>query len=437
MTVSTQALKPVEHGASRDSRDQWLDSPVARVLPGVSAVLAFVYLGLAFAHPLSLPADQARVMTIVAGASALGLGLLALLTWRRPLPLEWAHPLTALVVLIAVANSLAHIMVTGDASQTTNVLLAMVACGAALLRRRWFFATIVFLWVGWLATVAVVGSEQKWSHWFFSMALATVLAVVINIATRSGLERVHEARSEAERMSVHDPLTDLFNRRGLVLTATRVVDLARRDGGAVSCLFMDVDGLKGVNDRLGHDAGDELLMTISTALHRITRKTDVVARWGGDEFIIVGLGSGMRPDELEARMRAVLRDISPFSDADWNPVVSCGRSTLAPWDDGDLTSLLEAADRDMYLRRVLRRGTITRLPDERSDAPIREVTREALAAAEAGTLSSSETKPIDRRGYDEPRPASRPHPSTLGPVNEGPHHVSPDGLGPDGEASSA
>ena len=438
MTVRTHAPAPVDAAHGVDSRELRLDAPVARALPWVSAVLALVYVSLTVAHLMTLPTDQSRIMVAFAGTSALILGCVAYRTWRHPVSLPWAHPLMALVILIAAANSFAHILVTGDAIQTTNVLLAVVACGAALLRRRWFSATLAVLWIGWAATAIIVGGRQVWSHWFFSMVLATVLSIVVNIATRSGLERVNEARAEAERMSVHDPLTDLFNRRGLVLTATRLVELARRDGGAVSCLFLDVDGLKGVNDRLGHDAGDELLMTISTALNRITRKTDVVARWGGDEFVIVGLGTGMRPDELEARMRVILRDISPFSDEDWIPIVSCGRASFAPWDDGDLTSLLESADRDMYLRRVLRRGTVTRLPAEHANAPIREVTREALAAAEAGTAHSMDAESSARATEgDEPRPGSRPHPSTLGPTNDEPHHVSPDGLGPDGETSTA
>ena len=438
VTVRTEAFESVDAAVSADSRQERLDPQVAHVLPWVAAVLSVLYACLATAYLLSLPADESRVMALIASASALGLGILAILTWRRPVPMGWAHPLTSMIILIAAANSFAHIIVTSDPFQTTNVLLEVVACGAGLLRRRWFAATLTCLWAGWLATILIVGREQSWSQWFFSMVLATVLSIVINVATRAGLERVHEARADAERMSIHDQLTDLFNRRGLVLTASRLVELARRDGGAVSCLFLDVDGLKGVNDRLGHDAGDELLMTVSTALHRITRSTDVVARWGGDEFVVVGLGTGMRPDELEARMRVILRDISPFSDEEWAPLVSCGRSSLAPWDEGDLMSLLDAADRDMYLRRVLRRGTVTRLPAQTADAPIREVTRQALAAAEAGSILGDDADPpAPPRASHEDRPASRPHPSTLGPTSDDPHHVSPDGLGPDGEASSA
>ena len=438
MTVRTEALAPVAAALVVDSRGQRLDAPVARALPWVSAVLALRYVILVVVHQMSLPADQSRIMVAFAGTSALVLGVVAYRTGRHRVSLRWAHPLMALLILIAAVDSFAHILVADDPIQTTKVLLAVVACGAALLRRSWFWAALAVLWIGWVITAIIVGSGQAGSHWFFSMILATGLSIIVNISTRSGLERVYEAQAEAERMSVHDPLTDLLNRRGLVLTATRLVELARRDGGAVSCLFLDVDGLKGVNDRLGHDAGDELLMTIAAALHRITRMTDVVARWGGDEFVIVGLGTGMRPDELEARMRVVLRDISPFSEQEWNPIVSCGGATFAPWDEGDLTSLLESADRDMYLRRVLRREVVTRLPAQHAYEPIRVVTREALAAAEAGTNHPMDAESSSPPGEsEEPRPGSRPHPSTLGPTRDEPHHLSPDELGPDGEVSPA
>src|SRR6185295_5474437 len=86
--------------------------------------------------------------------------------------------------------------------------------------------------------------------------------------------------------ALHDPLTGLLNRAGLrdhVDTAWAV----RRPDEPLAILFGDLDGFKGVNDSLGHDAGDEVLVHVAERLRAAVRAGDVVARWGGDEFVIL------------------------------------------------------------------------------------------------------------------------------------------------------
>jgi diguanylate cyclase (GGDEF)-like protein len=86
--------------------------------------------------------------------------------------------------------------------------------------------------------------------------------------------------------ALHDPLTGLLNRAGLRVH----VDLAwadRSTDAPVAVLFGDLDGFKHVNDTLGHDAGDEVLVQVAERLRSAVRATDVVARWGGDEFVVL------------------------------------------------------------------------------------------------------------------------------------------------------
>jgi diguanylate cyclase (GGDEF)-like protein len=86
--------------------------------------------------------------------------------------------------------------------------------------------------------------------------------------------------------ALHDPLTGLLNRSGL----REHVDLAwttRSDDAPVAILFGDLDGFKHVNDTLGHDAGDEVLAHVAQRLRTAVRTGDVVARWGGDEFVVL------------------------------------------------------------------------------------------------------------------------------------------------------
>ena len=92
---------------------------------------------------------------------------------------------------------------------------------------------------------------------------------------------------EKERLAVHDGLTDAFNRGYLEVALDRTGKDVRRNGGEVSILFVDVDGMKDVNDTYGHEAGDRLLIDLARLLNESCRESDVVARYGGDEFVVL------------------------------------------------------------------------------------------------------------------------------------------------------
>ena len=150
---------------------------------------------------------------------------------------------------------------------------------------------------------------------------------------------------EKERMAVHDGLTDVYNRGYLELTIDRAVkDLARR-GGEVSVLFVDVDGMKDVNDTYGHQAGDALLVELARLLTASCRASDVVARYGGDEFVV--LMSETDADGAAAVARKVAAAIAASNAAARPPhlSVSIGTHTAGA---GAADTLLREADRKMY-----------------------------------------------------------------------------------------
>ena len=280
------------------------DDAVAAALPEVAGLLAVFFVGLAVLDPIILSGDTAVVMTSAAATTALLFAVGFVWVSRIGVPDGWGHALTAALSLIVAANVLLHLALTGELWQTSNLLLVVVGLGSGLLDLRWFAAVVGALWLGWAAVVtAFAPGAPLLLHWVAGMVAATLLAVVVNSARRRNLDALDLARSDAEDAAVHDVLTGLLNRRGLELLGRPIVASARRAGNAVSAVFVDVDGLKGVNDAGGHVAGDSVLAAVADGLRHVVRAGDLVARWGGDEFVVVGQGPGMPPLDLERRLK--------------------------------------------------------------------------------------------------------------------------------------
>ncbi|MBX3572392.1 MAG: diguanylate cyclase [Mesorhizobium sp.] len=167
------------------------------------------------------------------------------------------------------------------------------------------------------------------------------------------------AQATIAHMAHHDALTKLPNRMLFRDRLEQAVALAGR--GAVMALhYLDVDGFKPVNDRLGHKAGDELLVAISERLLGTVRKHDTVARLGGDEFAIVQTGIREAKDAVSLASRVVKSIAAPFGIA--GGTVSVGVSigiAVAPSDGLDPDDLLRKADAAMYASKGSGRSRIS------------------------------------------------------------------------------
>jgi diguanylate cyclase (GGDEF)-like protein len=151
---------------------------------------------------------------------------------------------------------------------------------------------------------------------------------------------------EKDQMAVRDGLTSVFNRSYLELTLERTIKELRRNGGRASILFLDVDDLKTVNDTIGHHAGDALLQELAALLAQSCRDSDIVARYGGDEFVVLMPGTdehGARAvsDKIAAAMRR-RNETAPDKPRLW---ASLGMHTAG---GADVEGLLQEADRRMY-----------------------------------------------------------------------------------------
>lgn len=331
---------------------------VASLLP-VALGLAGVYVGLLAVGPFALPGSSGPLTTTATAVAALVSGIIAVLAARGRIGTSSAHPVLALLVITSSLTALCHLVDTGTMRESLPFLLLAVGVGAVLLHRIWFLACLAVVWAAYVVgTGLVVSQVPEWAFWTFYLAVASVLGGVVHLLRRRSLGIAQRAVDRALRAATEDAATGLANRRGLALLGREVVAVARRHNDAVHCSFIDVDGLKGVNDRFGHEAGDDVIAAVAEALRRTSRESDVVARWGGDEFVLVGLGAGVPPIDLEHRVQAFLRRDPGLSEHLAGVRISVGRSMLEPWDAGDLDNLLWTADRDMYVRRALKARTV-------------------------------------------------------------------------------
>lgn len=170
------------------------------------------------------------------------------------------------------------------------------------------------------------------------------------IAVFSDITKVSEKRRWLEQRSFFDTLTGLPNRVLLMERLTKAIKETKLSGVPVAVAFIDLDGFKGVNDRLGHAAGDDLLVQTASRLSQALRNSDTLARFGGDEFVAVlpDLKDGIDLPVLMGRMLEACRAPLELEGTIVKISASIGIA-LFPSDASSPEELLRAADAAMYV----------------------------------------------------------------------------------------
>ncbi|MEN9890934.1 MAG: hypothetical protein RLY78_1229 [Pseudomonadota bacterium] len=352
-----------------------------------SGLFSFNHFGLAGQYlwpqpgPLTLLASPALVLLAVASAS--GFVSQALEVRRHDPRLLRPMQLVGLIALafslMALAGLLPYRLVQLAASVLGPALMLLAVPAAWRTGRRgqvmgWYMLA------GWGAyMVGVLGlaglvrgllpANELTQHlcqvgWLIEMvAWLRVLGLHVD-AVRHQAEQAELGRRTMESLAHTDPLTGLPNRRGLQAAMAPALALAT-PGRALALYLIDLDGFKPVNDRWGHETGDELLCLVAQRLREQVRLSDVVARIGGDEFVIVAGGIGGDPEACVLGRKLLAAFERPFSVAggqDCCVGLTIGYA-LAPHDGHEAGELLRRADAAMYAgkqagRHCLRRGAM-------------------------------------------------------------------------------
>jgi diguanylate cyclase (GGDEF)-like protein len=182
----------------------------------------------------------------------------------------------------------------------------------------------------------------------WGVSKTTISAVYLNEELQDEMEHHLETKKQLEQMASQDSLTQLPNRRALVERLEMMVSEAKRYDHQVTAMFIDLDDFKQINDQFGHDAGDGVLREVARRLKGLIRESDMVARYGGDEFVFISANGVDAHDGLAPRILEALA--KPIVLAEGSVMTTYGSIGIAQFpENGDSSeSLISAADEAMY-----------------------------------------------------------------------------------------
>ncbi len=175
------------------------------------------------------------------------------------------------------------------------------------------------------------------------------MQVGIQRQLEESLEKIKESNQVLETISKIDALTGVYNRRGFYEMAVKMIHNKNNRGKKVILIFADLDNLKSINDRIGHDAGDFAIKSIASVLTDSMRATDIVARFGGDEFVAMAVEEVTTDAEMiKQKIKTLMNEFNDRSGKNYYICVSVGYSEFLCADDVVLEDYLGLADEKLY-----------------------------------------------------------------------------------------
>lgn len=222
------------------------------------------------------------------------------------------------------------------------------------------------VWSDREAAVTLLLRPYFWqTRWFWAVVLAALSAMALlahRLRVRSVAREVREQTLRA--MSLRDELTGLYNRRGLLELADQQMRVAERERRGFFLVFVDMDGMKRINDTFGHQQGDRAITDAAAQLRATFRASDILGRLGGDEFaVIMPEDGGSAPEAARAEVEAACQRLeenvamhNATANRPYRLALSLGVSHFEPGSPVGIEALLDSADREMYAQKRVKSG---------------------------------------------------------------------------------
>jgi diguanylate cyclase (GGDEF)-like protein len=244
----------------------------------------------------------------------------------------------------------------GVRSPLINLYLLPIVTAALALGKRATALVVVLVCACYpLLAVLTEGTERLTPD--FGVTAVGVLAPFLLVAfcTTLLVENINMAKQRIRALSDRDELTGIYNMRAFARLADQEHEIASRTERPYSVLMVDIEHLKALNDTYGHEAGNRAVKLVAEALQRLTRSTDVVARFGGDEFIVLLVSADRAAaEEVAQRIRNVVFATTLEVDVKMVRLKANVGAASFPEGGNSLQAVMTAADRMMYKDKELR-----------------------------------------------------------------------------------
>jgi diguanylate cyclase (GGDEF)-like protein len=187
------------------------------------------------------------------------------------------------------------------------------------------------------------GRVSGWrENYVYKLPTGEVVAIYEDLTERMKMEE------EIRLLAITDALTGLYNRRGFIAFAEQQIKTANRTGRKLMLVFIDMDSMKQINDTWGHKAGDRALVTAAGILQQTFRKSDIVARIGGDEFAVLAIDTGEPPEAVLKRLADRIGSHNARKDRTYDISLSIGTALYDALSPCSVDELMARADEAMY-----------------------------------------------------------------------------------------
>jgi diguanylate cyclase (GGDEF)-like protein len=279
-----------------------------------------------------------NILTVV----YLGLNTLLMLHAWRHLASPWRLRVAMLTDVFGVS---AAIFVDANLMSPACLLYLLISLGNGMRYGARAFAEAAYTSFAFAALVFLLRMQDYLNN-LSSVSLFFLLFVgIIVVYSYALMKNIDRARDDLETASYNEALTGLLNRRGLYQRAKALFQSLTVNRAPLAVLFADLDGFKAVNDAHGHDAGDRMLQEVARVIAAQLRASDVVSRFGGDEFVVILPDTSV--EQAVALAKRLQKVVAAAGDTDVTLSLTIGIG-LAPNHGSDLPTVLKAVDTAMY-----------------------------------------------------------------------------------------